>query len=105
MLKYQFNEGAAKGLSFFVGATHVGNQAGEDPSITATPLGAIAQVSFYAPSRTIYNAGASYIQRRYRFNLNVDNVLDEEVIWQPSGRFSLAPYPGINVRLSTTVTF
>jgi outer membrane receptor protein involved in Fe transport len=105
MLKYGFSEGALKGASVFAGVTHVGNQAGEDPSITATALGVVAQVSFYSPARTIYNAGASYERGRYRLNLNIDNVTDEETIWQPSGRFSLSPYPGLNVRLTTTYTF
>jgi iron complex outermembrane receptor protein len=106
MLKYDFREGALKGASVFAGVTHVGNQAGEDPSITATPLGVVAQVSFYAPARTIYNAGASYtFNDHYRFNLNVDNVFDKKTIWEPSGRFSLAPYPPLNVRLTATYTF
>ncbi|HLP25916.1 MAG TPA: hypothetical protein VK477_09575, partial [Acidobacteriota bacterium] len=105
MLKYDFRDGAAKGLSVFAGVTHVGDQAGEDPSITATPLGVVAQTSFYAPARTIYNAGASYTYGKFRFNLNVDNVTDVETIWQPSGRFSLSPYPGRNIRLTTTYTF
>lgn len=105
MLKYDFHEGAAKGLSVFAGVTHVGDQAGEDPSITATPLGKIAQVSFYTPARTIYNVGASYTYGKFRFNLNVDNATDVETIWQPSGRFSLSPYPGRNIRLTTTYTF
>ncbi|MBI2513554.1 MAG: TonB-dependent receptor plug domain-containing protein [Opitutae bacterium] len=105
MLKYDFHEGSAKGLSVFAGVTHVGDQAGEDPSITATPLGVVAQVSFYAPARTIYNAGASYTYGKFRFNLNVDNLTDVETIWQPSGRFSLSPYPGRNIRLTTTYTF
>src|SRR5882724_7130187 len=48
------------GGSFFVGATHVGNQAGENPSTGATPLGVLAQVSFYAPTRAIANLGGSY---------------------------------------------
>ncbi|HYC70029.1 MAG TPA: TonB-dependent receptor plug domain-containing protein [Opitutaceae bacterium] len=105
LLKYEFREGALKGASVFGGVTHVGDQAGEDPAITATPLGVVAQVSFYAPARTIYNAGATYARGRYRFALNVDNVFDEETIWQPSGRFSLSPYPATNFRLTTTVTF
>jgi outer membrane receptor protein involved in Fe transport len=105
MLKYSFTDGAAKGLSVFGGVTHVGNQAGEDPSITATALGVVAQVSFYAPARTIYNAGASYARGKYRFNLNLDNITDEETIWQPSGRFSLSPYPALNIRFTTTLAF
>jgi iron complex outermembrane recepter protein len=105
LLKYHFTDGALKGASFFAGVTHVGDQAGENPAITATALGVIAQVSFYAPARTIFNAGASYEHGHYRLNLNVDNVFDERTIWEPSGRFSLAPYPALNVRLTTTLTF
>lgn len=105
MLKYDFHEGTVKGLSLFVGVTHVGDQAGEDPATSLTPLGVVTQISFYAPARTIYNAGASYTHGRYRFNLNVDNVFDKETIWQPSGRFSLSPYPERNLRFTTTLTF
>ncbi len=105
MVKYDVREGAAKNLGLFIGVTHVGDQAGEDPATTATPLGVVTKISFFAPARTIVNVGGSYRIGRYRVNLNVDNVLDKETIWQPSGRFSLAPYPGINYRFSTTVTF
>jgi iron complex outermembrane recepter protein len=105
LLKYKFPDETLKGASVFAGVTHVGDQAGEDPSITATPLGVVAQVSFYAPSRTIYNAGGSYVYGRYRFNLNIDNLFDKETIWEPSGRFSLAPYPGRNIRFTTNVSF
>jgi outer membrane receptor for ferric coprogen and ferric-rhodotorulic acid len=105
MLKYDFHENALKGLSVFIGVTHVGDQAGEDPATSLTPLGVVTQISFYAPARTIYNAGASYTHGRYRINLNVDNVFDKETIWQPSGRFSLSPYPGLNARVTTTITF
>jgi len=105
MLKYDFRDGAAKGLNLFAGVTHVGDQAGEDPATALTPLGVVTQISFYVPARTIYNAGASYTRGRYRFTLNLDNVTDVETIWEPSGRFSLAPYPGFNARLTTSVSF
>jgi iron complex outermembrane receptor protein len=105
MLKYDVREGVAKNLGLFAGVTHVGDQAGEDPATTATPLGIVTKISFFAPARTIANVGASYKFGKYRVNLNVDNVFDKKTIWQPSGRFSLAPYPGINYRFSTTVTF
>jgi outer membrane receptor protein involved in Fe transport len=105
MLKYDVRDGALKGASVFLGETYVGNQAGENPATTATPLGVVTKVSFYAPARTILNAGAGYRYKQYRFNLNVDNLLDKKTIWEPSGRFSLAPYPGLNVRLTTSVTF
>lgn len=105
MLKYDFHTGPMKGASFFVSATHVGNTAGENPSTAATALGVVEQVSFYVPDRTIFNLGGSYKWSRYRFNLNIDNVLDKKTIWEPSGRYSLAPYPGINYRLTTTIQF
>lgn len=105
MLKYDFHEGSLKNAGFFLSATHVGDQAGENPATTATPLGVITQVSFYVPARTIANAGASYKIGRYRLNLNVDNLFDKHTIWEASGRFSLAPNPGINYRFSTTMTF
>ena len=105
MLKYDVREGAAKNLGLFAGVTHVGDQAGEDPATTATPLGVVTKISFFAPARTIVNVGGSYRIGRYRVNLNIDNLFDKETIWQPSGRFSLAPYPGINYRFSTTLTF
>ncbi len=88
-----------------VASTHVGNQAGENPAATATPLGVVTQVSFYSPARTIYNVGAGYTYRRLTFNLNVDNVLDERTVWQPSGRFSLSWYPETNYRRTTTLRF
>jgi outer membrane receptor protein involved in Fe transport len=105
MLKYDVREGTLKNFGVFAGVTHVGDQAGENPATTATPLGVVTQVSFYAPARTIANAGANYKIGNYRLNLNVDNVFDKKTIWEPSGRFSLAPYPGINYRLSATMTF
>ena len=105
MLKYDVREGGMKNFGVFLGVTHVGDQAGENPATTATPLGVVTQVSFFAPARTITNAGASYRLGKYRLNANVDNLFDKKTIWQPSGRFSLAPYPGINYRFSTTLNF
>lgn len=105
LLKYAFSAGPLKGAGVFAGATHVGKQAGENPATSLTPLGVVTQISFFAPARTIYNTGASYVVGRYSVNLNVDNVFDKRTIWQPSGRFSLSPYPPINVRLTTTLTF
>ena len=54
---------------------------------------------------TAVNAGASYRWGRYRFNLNVDNVLDEKFWWQPASRQSVSPYPGLTVRFTTTMHF
>ena len=105
LLNYHFHEGALKGGSAFIGCTYVGDQAGENPSSTATVLGVLEQVSYYVPSRTIFNAGGSYAVGRYLFNLNIDNLLDTHTVWQSSGRNSMSGYPLINCRLTTTVKF
>ncbi|HTB81648.1 MAG TPA: TonB-dependent receptor plug domain-containing protein [Opitutaceae bacterium] len=103
LLNYHF-EGALKGLSVFGSAVHMGNTAGETiTNFTAT--GVPEQPGFYVAAWTAYNAGASYVWNRYRFNLNVDNVLNSKFAWQPAGRNSVSPYPGITVRLTTTVKF
>lgn len=105
LLNYHFRSGELKGASVFLGVTYVGDQAGENPSSSATVLGVIEQVSYYVPTRTIFNAGGSYATGRYLFNLNVDNLLDTHTVWQSSGRNSMSGYPLINCRLTTTVKF
>jgi len=96
---------AGTGGSAFIGCTYVGDQAGENPSSTATVLGVLEQVSYYVPSRIIFNAGGSYAVGGYLFNLNIDNLLDTHTVWQSSGRNSMSGYPLINCRLTTTVKF
>jgi outer membrane receptor protein involved in Fe transport len=105
LLDYRFHDGALKGGSVFLGVTYVGDQAGENPSSSATVLGVIEQVSYYVHARTIWNAGGRYTVGRYAFNLNVDNLANTHSVWQSSGRNSLSGYPLINVRLTTTVKF
>ncbi|MDP3072951.1 MAG: TonB-dependent receptor [Opitutaceae bacterium] len=106
LLKYDFRAGNLKGVGAFVGITHTGNSAGESPPGSGlTPLGVVAQVSFYVPERTILNAGASYAWNQYRFNLNVENVANKRTVWQGSGRNSLSPFPSTAVRLTTTLRF
>jgi outer membrane receptor protein involved in Fe transport len=84
---------------------HTGNSAGELPQGTITPLGVIQQVSFYVPSRTIVNVGGSYRTGKYRFNLNINNLLDKRLITQAAGRYSLTPFPTTQVMLTTTRAF
>ena len=105
LLNYRFREGLLKGLAMFGGMTHQGASAGETPASSATPLGVIQQVGFWIPAFTIYNVGGSYSFRNYAFNLNVDNATDHRGFWQAAGRGSVPPIPGINVRLTTTITF
>jgi len=103
--KNDFLNGALKGAGVFLGVTYVGDQAGENPSSSATVLGVIEQVSYYVPSRTIFNAGAHYAWGRYSFNLNIDNLLDKRTVWQSSGRNSMSGYPTTNVRVTTKISF
>jgi outer membrane receptor protein involved in Fe transport len=53
----------------------------------------------------VVNAGAAYSWGHLRFNLNLDNVLDKKFWWEPASRQSVSPYPGLTVRLSTTLHF
>jgi outer membrane receptor protein involved in Fe transport len=106
LLSYHFSQGALQNASVFVGIVHVGNVAGENsPNLGYTPSGVPDQVGFYVDGWTAVNAGASYRWGRYRFNLNVDNVLDEKFWWQPASRQSVSPYPGLTVRFTTTMHF
>jgi iron complex outermembrane receptor protein len=102
LLNYHFTNTELKGLSIFAGIVHVGDTAGE--SVTAfTAKGVPELPSFFVPAWTAVNAGASYTYTRYRFNLNVDNALNDQFWWQPAGRNSVSPYPGITTRLTVTV--
>lgn len=104
LVKYDFREGLLNHASVFVGVDHTGDSAGELPQGTITPLGVLQQVSFYVPQRTIVNAGASYRIGKYRFNLNVNNLLDQRLISQAAGRYSLTPFPTTQVMFTTTLS-
>jgi iron complex outermembrane recepter protein len=103
LLNYHFTDGALKNFSVFAGAQHQADTAGE--TVTSFTGTVPNQPSFFVASWTAVNAGASYGWSRYRFNLNVDNVLNSKFVWQPAGRNSVSPYPGITVRLTTVVSF
>jgi iron complex outermembrane receptor protein len=100
MIKWDY----AHGDGVWLGIDHTGNSAGEIPNTSITALGVIEQVSFYVPERTVVNAGAFYRLKRTRFNLNVTNLLDQRLIWQAAGRYSLTAYPTTQVMLTTTVS-
>ena len=113
LVNYRFSSGALKGASAFLGVVHVGNVAGETVSGSTTAAdvtagrapaaGILEQPGFYVKGWTVLNAGASYTWDRYRFNLNVDNVLDSRFLWQPASRQSVPGYPGITVRFSVNI--
>ena len=104
LLNYRIRSGTFKNLSAFVGVSHVGEVAGETRS-GVTPLGVPQQPGFFIAPWTVVNAGAGYTYGRYRLSLNVDNLLDQKFWWQPASRISVSPYPGLTVRLTTSVRF
>ncbi len=111
LLNYRFADGALKNFTVFAGVVHVGDAAGEnaqnDPTtgVAVTPQGVPTQPGYYVAAWTVYNAGASYRWNRFRFNLNVDNLLNSKFAWQPASRLSVSPYPGATVRLTTDIKF
>ena len=104
LVNYRFTSGSLKGLSAFAGVVHVGQTAGES-NTAFTSAGVPEQPSFFVPAWTTVNAGASYGWSRYRVNVNVDNVLNQQFWWQPAGRNSVSPYPGATIRTTLSVKF
>jgi len=104
LVKYGFDDGLARGLSMFASVNYVSRQAGEDPR-ERTDIGVVVPVSFWMPSRTVYNMGASYDHGPLRFQLNVENVFNKKTLWQSGGRNQLTAFPGTNIRLTTTYSF
>ncbi len=104
LVNYHFTSGPLKNLSIFGAVEYMGQTAGETQT-GFTSIGVAKQVGFYVADWTVYNAGLGYTIDRYRFNLNVDNVLDSKFAWEPASRLSVSPYPGITVRFTTTVKF
>lgn len=103
LLNYRFTTGVLNRVNVFAGVVHQGDVAGE--TVTGyTKLGVPELPGFYVPAFTVLNVGAGYRpSRKYEFNLNIDNALNEKFWWQASSRTSLAPYPGLNVRFTITV--
>lgn len=103
LLNYHFTEGVLKNLGVFAGVEHQGDSAGETVSSFSGTVP--NQPGFVVAPWTVVNTGASYVWNRYRFNLNLDNTLNDKFVWQPAGRNSVSPYPGITIRFTTTVKF
>jgi len=104
-LNYKFKSGSLKGLSTFVGVTHTGRRSGEAPAINFTPLGVVAQPSFFLAPVTLLNLGANYSLEKISFALNIDNALDKEYIGIPTARTNAGLGLPRNIRLTTTYKF
>lgn len=105
LVNYRFPHGMLDGLSVFVGTTYVSRRAGEIPQIDFTPLGVIAQPSYYLPSLQLWSAGAKYKTKKFTYALNIDNLFDKEYVALSSGRFLGGVGTPLNVRFTTTFKF
>jgi outer membrane receptor protein involved in Fe transport len=104
LLRYALPAGPGQDASVFAGVIHTGDEAGE--TVTGfTPLGVPEQPGYLLPAWTVGNAGASYKAGRWRFDLEVENLLNARFGWQPAGRNSVSPYPGRTLRLVSRVRF
>lgn len=105
LLRYGFSSGPVKGLNVYIGFTHSDDSVGENLSEDRTSLGEIIQPSFRLPARTVWNAGASYDFGSLRFQLNVENLMDKEVLMSSGGRHAIGFLPERNIRLTTSYSF
>jgi len=80
-LRYEFTQGALKGLSLSVGTNYSSKRAGDQASqftSVSTPDNLIPnQPTFYVPSRTLTDVYVSYTRDVWSYRLIVHNVIDE----------------------------
>jgi len=107
---YEFQTGSLKNLSVALGANYLDRRPGDAASgytAASTPTNIIpVQPSFWLPARTVVDFAATYAYRKsWLFQVNVDNVLDEEYMLASLTRYLVTAGPGINVRGAVTYKF
>jgi len=105
LIRYKISSGSAKGLSGYLGFVYRGESPGENPFPDRTQLGVVIAPSFYMPSYTVYNFGASYSFGVLSFQLNIENVFDKKVLAGSGGRHAIGWLPERNIRLTTSYSF
>ncbi len=97
------------GWSVTLGLEYLGDRAGDFASgLTAasTPTNPIFnQPSFYLPSRFLANLGLGYTSGRWRFDLLVQNVLDEDYLAASINRNLVITGTPINAKVAVTYRF
>jgi iron complex outermembrane receptor protein len=93
--KYQFRNPAVKGLSLGLGATYVGERAGQRDSVPR---------SFSLPSYTIFNGLIAWQRGAHKFALNLENLLDKRYVMIGSARLA-DPGEHRGARLTYTIGF
>ncbi len=107
--RYAFREGPAKGLVLGLGSNYLAKRPGTAASgqtAASTPANIIPnQPQFYLPARTLVDASIAYDYEAWNFQLNIDNVLDEDYLAAGINRFLVFPGTGTNFRASVTYRF
>lgn len=110
-LNYTGDKGSALGdWSFGLGMDYLAKRPGDLAQAftsLSTPTNIIRQQpSFYLPARTLVNVKVGYrIDKNWKAQLNVDNLLDEEYLAASTARNTVFPGTPINPKLSVTYSF
>lgn len=109
LLNYRIADGPCKGLSFTAGVIYNGRRAGDAP-INYTALGVVGKTSFFLEPQYVTTFSTNYRWNKWvSTRLNIDNLFNNEgYIAVAGGRVSgtgITTSTGINVRLTTTVSF
>jgi iron complex outermembrane receptor protein len=95
--RYKFTDAAFKGLSIGVGVSYLAKRAITDN----------ANMIFYGyvPGRTLVDAAINYETKRFKYQVNVDNVFDRNFIYASRSNQVLIPSSPTNLRASVMVKF
>lgn len=95
--RYKFTDPTFQGLSIGVGVSYLGKRAITDNN---------NQVLYgFLPSRTLVDAVIGYTTKRFSYQLNIDNVLDQKFIYASRSNQVQVPGTPINFRGSVTMKF
>jgi len=97
--KYAVASGPLQGLSFSIGGSYYSSQLGK--TVLAPQFVGPGEIrSFELPSYTLVNAAVDYEWDRFRLQLNINNLLDEEYFPGSNNEYRVLPGNPRRVRLS-----
>lgn len=108
---YTFDKGGPLGgLSLGLGADYLAKRPGDTASgvtSASTPTNVIrVQPSFWLPARTLVNAVAAYrLDQHWKFQLNIDNLLDKAYLQSSTGRQNVWVGTPFNAKLTVSYHF
>lgn len=108
-LRYEFPAETLKGLNVSLGTNWLDRRPGDSAggfTPASTPTNLIPnQPSFYLPARTLVDLSAGYNRGDWSYQLNVDNVFDENYLLASLSRNAVYAGTGRNLRVSATYRF